>query len=182
MKKKLELAWNTYFSCKKVQAGIGSTHLANRSQERLRVDQPRDPRDLWNLGKRNETTRGLQVAACQTIVRCAARCWSEQSHSGTVSFRKHRSLQDVPFPEEFCSIAPALTRLLFVCPKSRKNVFTQISVRKNMHALVYRSCSPTSIGLFCHSSSCVNRSVKSANQLARGRKLGQARFAQVAGT
>ncbi len=41
---------------------------------------------------------------------------------------------------------------------------------------------PTSIGLFCHSSSCANLSVKSANQLAKGRKLGQARLAQVAGT
>lgn len=53
---------------------------------------------------------------------------------------------------------------------------------KNMYALIHRSCSLTSIGLFCHSSNCVNRSVKSANQLAKGRKLGQARFAQVAGT
>lgn len=25
------------------------THLANRSQERLRVDQSRDPSHLWNL-------------------------------------------------------------------------------------------------------------------------------------
>lgn len=44
------------------------------------------------------------------------------------------------------------------------------------------SDAPTSIGLFCHSSSCVNRCVKSASQLPNGRRLGQARFAHVAGT